>query len=389
MRTFVVVKGRDARHDFSAPDAAPQVPNVAPFPEVAEGGQETSNFAQDVVNELRNSAIPEEDAPTIDAPMIDESPAALEQNTATFVAPDVVNAPNAAAPAETSLAPAPVAPQPVAPQPVAPQPVAPQPVEAPKTQAAPAPTQAAPAPAAPATEPTYRTYPAPKNVTPYAPKQDYYLMQPYYAPQARPYPAGPRRAVPQSRGIPSQFTYQAQGACAPQATCQVDQAPSCGAGYGASCDTNCGTYGGYGSGTNLAYAATEGVRPGMIFGAEWFNWSTYSGVASAEIRNPDGTSKRRNLEINNSGLRGRLGFRTLAGWDLVGTFTLFNQNASDGFDATEFAPGARIVNPRTGASTLEADWSVGLPSLWRRPLDWAGSGSRRFRLLRAPGFRSA
>lgn len=368
--------------DFSAPDAAPQVPNVAPFPEVAEGGQETSNFAQDVVNELRNSAIPEEDAPTIDAPMIDESPAALEQNTATFVAPDVVNAPNAAAPAETSLAPAPVAPQPVAPQPV----------ETPKTQAAPAPTQAvpaptqaAPAPAAPATEPTYRTYPAPKNVTPYAPKQDYYLMQPYYAPQARPYPAGPRRAVPQSRGIPSQFTYQAQGACAPQATCQVDQAPSCGAGYGASCDTNCGTYGGYGSGTNLAYAATEGVRPGMIFGAEWFNWSTYSGVASAEIRNPDGTSKRRNLEINNSGLRGRLGFRSLAGWDLVGTFTLFNQSASDGFDATEFAPGARIVNPRTDASvaldSVSSTLKVDLQSIDIELGRWKQIGLWDFRLF--------
>ncbi len=321
---------------------APQSLSVTPFPELPDDA-ESSNFANDVVNELQNAAIPDDapvletqevDAPTIDAPEIDDSAASLDSNAATFVAPgfDATNAEpsvetvpdSASGDAAETLQPVPEA---TAVPETTPQ-VAPQtaPQTAPNAQTN---------PEVPA--PVYRqSYPMPKNVTPYAPKQDYLLMQPYCAPQAQPRPQA--IAVPQTRGIPSQFAYPGQPGCAPQAACQIDQAP------------NCGTYGGYDSGMNLAYAATAGVQPGLIFGAEWFNWTTYMGIASGTILNPDGSANRRKLDIENSGLRGRLGFRSLAGWDLVGTFTLFNQNVSDGFDATRFAPGARIVNPRSGAS---------------------------------------
>ena len=324
---------------------APQSLSVTPFPELPDDA-ESSNFANDVVSELQNGVSLPDDAPTID-----DSDASLDSNAATFVAPSL-NETNVEPPAEIVADPAsndvpdfnaaetlqpvpnatavPETTSEVAPQPAPTAPTAPQ--AAPNAQAVPA-----------VPEPVYRkSYPQPKNVTPYAPKQDYLLMQPYYAPQAQ---ARPRAVgVPQTRGIPTQFAYPGQPGCAPQATCQVDQAPSCG--------TSCGTYGGYDSGMNLAYAATAGAQPGLIFGAEWFNWSTQTGITSGTIFKPDGSVYRRDLDVENSGLRGRFGFRSLAGWDLVGTFTLFNQSANDGLGAGQLQPGAAIVDPATGQSVV-------------------------------------
>ena len=370
---------------------APQVPSVAPFPELPED-PESSSLAEDVVNELQNAAISADDAsvletPETDAPALDESPATLDPNAATFVEPNFDSIDVAPIP-ETADDPATIdVPDYNATENLAPVPETTAVPEAtPDVAPQPAPTAPEAAPATPATPevpaPVYRqSYPTPKNVTPYAPRQDYLLMQPYCAPQAQPRPQA--AAVPQTRGIPSQFAYPGQPSCAPQATCQVDQAPSC----GASCGTyeSCGAYGGYDAGASYEYAAAAGFQPGLIIGAEWFNWTTYTGIASGTILNPDGSSNRRDLDIENSGMRGRFGFRSVAGWDLIGTYTFFNQSVSDGFDASQFEPGAKIVNPRTGGSagldSVSSTLKVDLQAIDIELGRWSQVGMWDFRLF--------
>ncbi len=74
--------------------------------------------------------------------------------------------------------------------------------------------------------------------------------------------------------------------------------------------------------------APTATRPyGFLFGAEWLAWKTDADLPYARRINDSGaTLDERDLRADGSGLRGRVGFRGVTGWDIIGAYTWFNQN---------------------------------------------------------------
>ena len=91
------------------------------------------------------------------------------------------------------------------------------------------------------------------------------------------------------------------------------------------------------------------TRPcGFLFGAEWLAWQTDADLSYARKVNQNGAIvDERDLHADGTGLRGRVGFRGVDGWDIVGTFTWYDQD-DDGAITND--QGAVLVSPRRGAA---------------------------------------
>ena len=86
------------------------------------------------------------------------------------------------------------------------------------------------------------------------------------------------------------------------------------------------------------------ARPyGLIGGAEWLAWRTDSDKPYARVMSASGvTLDERDLQTSGSGLRGRVGFRALSGWEIVGSYTWYDADESESLAAN----GARLVSPQ-------------------------------------------
>ena len=142
--------------------------------------------------------------------------------------------------------------------------------------------------------------------------------QPYAAPElSRPvYPA-----LPRTSGVPSRFV--------PRPT-QV-YADS---GYGVPESSLWGL--------NAAPIAPKNA--GLIGGAEWLYWTTDSDKAFVSDAGVLGADSGTDLQSEGSGLRGRVGFRSLTGWDFIGTFTWFNEGDEAFATPDLFAEGMKGVD---------------------------------------------
>lgn len=151
-----------------------------------------------------------------------------------------------------------------------------------------------------------------------------------------PYVGGSNPTLPQTRGVPGHF----HGALPKSAG--IPQ-------YSAS--GRVATYeplaSGYGAGLEFG-APSEGTRPGLILGAEWFYWTTDADVSYATVNDATGAIFGRDLEVENSGLRGRIGFRTVSGWDLIGTFTWFNESDEGALRSGDLSDDSTFSNVRLG-----------------------------------------
>ena len=316
----------------SAPSATFVEPNFVP----------KSNALLDDDSELLDESSPILDAETLDdpvpardpEPLVDLTPA-IEPEPAPEAAPSLAPAlePEPAPEAAPSLAPA------LEPEPA---PVA-APTPAPALDSEPAPEAASSPAAVPESKPAQKAKnvnPAPtygpvyQFATPFALRQrsrSAYVSvapsvlaganatpQPYAAPElSRPvYPA-----LPRTSGVPSRFV--------PRPT-QV-YADS---GYGVPESSLWGL--------NAAPIAPKNA--GLIGGAEWLYWTTDSDKAFVSDAGVLGADSGTDLQSEGSGLRGRVGFRSLTGWDFIGTFTWFNEGDEAFATPDLFAEGMKGVD---------------------------------------------
>ncbi len=344
----------------------PQIPTVpqttsADVDLLDDSDEYDSNFSQSVLEELR----PELSNAELDPAPIDETSAAAEEiaPSATFVAPnlapqseslgdddlDFLADPTTALDAEPLVDPTPVAdPEPVveiAPSPAPttdPEPVveaAPSPEPASATGSSPSadvglavipeskPAQTAQrANPAPTYGPVYqfatprflRPRPAYVSVAPSALASAVATPQPYVMPEAaRPvYPA-----LPRSAGVPNRFAprptpiYTDPGYVVPEPSVW---------------------------GLNAAPSAPK--TAGLIGGAEWLYWTTDSDKAFVSDAGVLCADSETDLQSEGIGLRGRVGFRSLAGWDLIGTFTWFNEGDEAFATSSQFADGLKDLD---------------------------------------------
>ena len=300
----------------SAPSATFVEPNFVP----------QSNALLDDDSELLDESSPILDAETLDDPVPARDPEPLVDLTPAIE-------PEPAPEAAPSLAPA------LEPEPA---PVA-APTPAPALDSEPAPEAASSPAAVPESKPAQKAKnvnPAPtygpvyQFATPFALRQrsrSAYVSvapsvlaganatpQPYAAPElSRPvYPA-----LPRTSGVPSRFV--------PRPT-QV-YADS---GYGVPESSLWGL--------NAAPIAPKNA--GLIGGAEWLYWTTDSDKAFVSDAGVLGADSGTDLQSEGSGLRGRVGFRSLTGWDFIGTFTWFNEGDEAFATPDLFAEGMKGVD---------------------------------------------
>ena len=300
----------------SAPSATFVEPNFVP----------KSNALLDDDSELLDESSPILDAETLDDPVPARDPEPLVDLTPAIE-------PEPAPEAAPSLAPA------LEPEPA---PVA-APTPAPALDSEPAPEAASSPAAVPESKPAQKAKnvnPAPtygpvyQFATPFALRQrsrSAYVSvapsvlaganatpQPYAAPElSRPvYPA-----LPRTSGVPSRFV--------PRPT-QV-YADS---GYGVPESSLWGL--------NAAPIASKNA--GLIGGAEWLYWTTDSDKAFVSDAGVLGADSGTDLQSEGSGLRGRVGFRSLTGWDFIGTFTWFNEGDEAFATPDLFAEGMKGVD---------------------------------------------
>ena len=159
-------------------------------------------------------------------------------------------------------------------------------------------------------------------------------------------------------------------------------------GQGAACavDGMCdATYGDCGSGLNLACAGAGIAQPGVIVGAEWLYWTTDPNVSYATINNATGRIAGRRFKGENTGLRGRFGFRSAAGWDLIGTFTWFNEGEDGRFSEADLPTGHTLTNARLGAhmnlTSIESRMKTDLQTIDIEMGRWADYGQTSFRIF--------
>ena len=95
-------------------------------------------------------------------------------------------------------------------------------------------------------------------------------------------------------------------------------------------------------GLNAAPIAPKNA--GLIGGAEWLYWTTDSDKAFVSDAGVLGADSGTDLQSEGSGLRGRVGFRSLTGWDFIGTFTWFNEGDEAFATPDLFAEGMKGVD---------------------------------------------
>lgn len=293
----------------TTPDYSAIAPTPTSIPEIPAAVEEEPVALEPAVEEIEEPAMPESVAPTtgiLEEDMTDDADV-MESEAPS---PAAVDTADEAEPAAAPAAPA---------APANPTPVAP----------ATKPANAVPAPA---------VYPQGYAPGMMAPRQRYISVAPNmgaqsYAPayvQAAP-------AVPRTTGVPRQYgipEYQGAGrrgmVVSPGAYMQD------------------GTYAGaYGTGMDMTSSAPA-AQAGLIFGAEWLYWKTDSDKSYALISGANGEQSGKDLKIEADGLRGRVGFRTLAGWDLIGTYTMFSNSDFGYYDSTMAPTGASLTNLRVG-----------------------------------------
>ncbi|MGI6402410.1 MAG: Lpg1974 family pore-forming outer membrane protein [Thermoguttaceae bacterium] len=162
-------------------------------------------------------------------------------------------------------------------------------------------------------------YPSPRRVAPYAPRQDYISVGPNMTPPGAFH-------LPQTRGIPSQ---------------RVVGIPQRG-------ETFSYVYEIVENDLEFANDDYATWRTGIVGGAEWLYWTTDADVSYATVSGAAGVIDGHDLESEGSGLRGRFGFRSAAGWDLIGTYTWFNQSDEGRFNADRLKDGQTLSNVRIG-----------------------------------------
>ena len=300
----------------SAPSATFVEPNFVP----------QSNALLDDDSELLDESSPILDAETLDDPVPARDPEPLVDLTPAIESEPIVEIAPTPAPA-LEPEPAPVA----------------APTRAPALDSEPAPEAAPSTAAVPESKPAQKAKndnPAPtygpvyQFATPFALRQrsrSAYVSvapsvlaganatpQPYAAPElSRPvYPA-----LPRTSGVPSRFV--------PRPT-QV-YADS---GYGVPESSLWGL--------NAAPIAPKNA--GLIGGAEWLYWTTDSDKAFVSDAGVLGADSGTDLQSEGSGLRGRVGFRSLTGWDFIGTFTWFNEGDEAFATPDLFAEGMKGVD---------------------------------------------
>lgn len=95
-------------------------------------------------------------------------------------------------------------------------------------------------------------------------------------------------------------------------------------------------------GLNAAPSAPK--TAGLIGGAEWLYWTTDSDKAFVSDAGVLCADSGTDLQSEGIGLRGRVGFRSLAGWDLIGTFTWFNEGDEAFATSSQFADGLKDLD---------------------------------------------
>ena len=142
--------------------------------------------------------------------------------------------------------------------------------------------------------------------------------QPYVAPEAS-RPAYP--ALPRTSGVPNHFV--------PRPTPVFADS-----GYGVPEASLWGL--------NAAPSAPKNA--GLIGGAEWLYWTTDSDKAFLSDAGVLGADSGTDLQSEGTGLRGRVGFRSMTGWDFIGTFTWFNEGDEAFATPDQFADGLKDID---------------------------------------------
>ncbi len=170
--------------------------------------------------------------------------------------------------------------------------------------------------------------PAPTVTTPPAdnPAVSQLLARPYCQPNA--FPAQPQCAQPVYASYApcaEQMVGCSAPTCQPNAIGQSYGIPQPRGAYGFQAPYDGQTFYSYESETP-SYAVAG--RPyGLIAGAEWLAWRTDTDKPFARVVD-NGVTRERDLQTSGSGLRGRLGFRALSGWDIVATYTWYDADKS-------------------------------------------------------------
>ena len=286
-----------------------------------------------------NALLDDDSNPVLDAEPLDDPVPALDPEPLVEIAPTPVPALDPEPVAEVAPSPAPA----LDPEPVAE--VAPTPAPAldsePAKEDASAPSSDVAPPVVPEKKPAQKAknaYPAPtygpvyQPLAPYAlrPRSAYVSVapsvlagvaatpQPYVAPEAS-RPAYP--ALPRTSGVPNHFV--------PRPTPVFADS-----GYGVPEASLWGL--------NAAPSAPKNA--GLIGGAEWLYWTTDSDKAFLSDAGVLGADSGTDLQSEGTGLRGRVGFRSMTGWDFIGTFTWFNEGDEAFATPDQFADGLKDID---------------------------------------------